>query len=37
LCKFKRIWEKKCCGFVLYAIEKVAKLTRKELKEKWSA
>jgi len=30
-----RVWEKKCCGFILYAIEKVAKLTRKELKEKW--
>jgi len=31
-----RAWEKKCCNFVLFAIEQVSKLVRKELKDKWS-
>jgi C_GCAxxG_C_C family probable redox protein len=31
-----RAWENKCCNFVLFAIEQVSKLTRKELKIKWS-
>lgn len=31
-----RAWEKICCHFVLFAIEQVYKLTKKELKEKWS-
>lgn len=32
-----RVWENKCCNFVLFAIEQVSKLTRKELKIKWSS
>jgi C_GCAxxG_C_C family probable redox protein len=31
----ENIWEKKCCNFVLSAIELVMKLTRKDLKTKW--
>jgi C_GCAxxG_C_C family probable redox protein len=31
-----RAWENKCCNFVLFAIEQVSKLTRKELKSNWS-
>jgi C_GCAxxG_C_C family probable redox protein len=31
----ENIWEKKCCNFVLSAIELVMKLTRKDLKAKW--
>jgi len=31
-----RTWEKKCCNFVLFAIEQVSKLVRKDLKAKWS-
>ena len=31
----ENIWEKKCCNFVLSAIELVMKLTRKDLKSKW--
>jgi len=31
-----RVWEKKCCNFVLFAIEQVSKLLRKDLKSKWS-
>ncbi|MFX0178147.1 MAG: C-GCAxxG-C-C family protein [Candidatus Hodarchaeota archaeon] len=30
-----RAWEKKCCKFVLFAIEQVYKLTKKELKDQW--
>ena len=29
------VWEKKCCDFVLFAIELVSKLTKKYLKNKW--
>lgn len=31
-----RTWENKCCNFVLFAVEQVSKLTRKELKSNWS-
>jgi len=31
-----RAWENKCCNFVLFAIEQVSKLTRNDLKAKWS-
>ncbi|MFX1378168.1 MAG: C-GCAxxG-C-C family protein [Promethearchaeota archaeon] len=31
-----RAWENKCCNFVLFAIEQVSKLTRKELNAKLS-
>lgn len=30
-----RLWEKKCCNFVSFAIDQVRKITRKELKNKW--
>ncbi|TFG00038.1 MAG: C_GCAxxG_C_C family protein [Promethearchaeota archaeon] len=30
-----KFWEKKCCDFVLFAIELVSKLTKKYLKNKW--
>ncbi|MFW9829684.1 MAG: C-GCAxxG-C-C family protein [Candidatus Thorarchaeota archaeon] len=30
-----RIWENKCCNFVLFAINQVSKLVRKDLKDKW--
>jgi hypothetical protein len=30
-----RVWENKCCNYVLFAIEQVFKLVRKDLKEKW--
>ncbi|MFW9818880.1 MAG: C-GCAxxG-C-C family protein [Candidatus Thorarchaeota archaeon] len=30
-----RAWENKCCNFVLFAVEQVSKLMRKDLKEKW--
>jgi C_GCAxxG_C_C family probable redox protein len=31
-----RAWENKCCNFVLFAVEQVSKLVRKDLKTKWS-
>jgi hypothetical protein len=33
--KKERIWDKKCCNFIYFAIELVSKLTRKSLKTKW--
>jgi len=30
-----RVWEKKCCSFVKFAVEQVSKLTRRELKSYW--
>jgi len=32
----ENIWQERCCNFVYYAIELVSKLTRKDLKTKWS-
>jgi C_GCAxxG_C_C family probable redox protein len=31
-----RAWKNKCCTFILFAIEQVSKLTRKDLKSNWS-
>lgn len=31
----ENIWEKKCCNYLLYTVELVSKVTRKELKNKW--
>ncbi|MEJ2250091.1 MAG: C-GCAxxG-C-C family protein [Candidatus Lokiarchaeota archaeon] len=31
-----RIWENKCCNLVLFTIDQVSKLMRKELKSKWT-
>ena len=31
-----RAWENKCCNFILFAVNKVSKITRKELKQNWS-
>jgi C_GCAxxG_C_C family probable redox protein len=31
-----RAWENKCCNFILFAVENVWKLTKKELRQKWS-
>ncbi|MHA1489681.1 MAG: C-GCAxxG-C-C family protein [Promethearchaeota archaeon] len=31
----ENLWERICCDYVLYAIELVSKLTRKDLKTKW--
>jgi C_GCAxxG_C_C family probable redox protein len=30
-----RAWENKCCNFILFAIDVVRKLTKKELKQNW--
>jgi C_GCAxxG_C_C family probable redox protein len=30
-----RAWENKCCNFILFAIEQVSKIVRKDLKQKW--
>ncbi len=30
-----RAWENKCCNFILFAVENVWKLTRKELRQHW--
>ena len=30
-----KIWAKNCCHYVVWAIDKVRKLTRKDLKNKW--
>ena len=31
-----RTWENKCIHFVMYAIDQARKLTRRELKSKWT-
>ncbi|MBY8984179.1 MAG: C_GCAxxG_C_C family protein [Candidatus Lokiarchaeota archaeon] len=31
-----RAWENKCCNFILFAVDQVAKITRKELRQLWS-
>ncbi len=31
-----RTWENKCCNFILFAVDQVSKVTRKELRELWS-
>jgi C_GCAxxG_C_C family probable redox protein len=30
-----RAWENKCCNFILFAVNKVSKITKKELKQNW--
>lgn len=30
-----RAWENRCCNFILFAIEQVSKIVRKDLKQKW--
>jgi C_GCAxxG_C_C family probable redox protein len=30
-----RAWENKCCNFILFAIDNVCKLTKRELKQNW--
>ncbi|MFX1456859.1 MAG: C-GCAxxG-C-C family protein [Promethearchaeota archaeon] len=30
-----RAWENKCCKFILYAIDQVAKINKKELRQHW--
>jgi len=30
-----RSWENKCCNFILFAVDKVSKITKKELKQNW--
>ncbi len=31
-----RTWENKCCNFILFAVDQVSKVTRKELRQLWS-
>ena len=31
-----RAWENKCCNFILFAVDQVSKVTRKELRQLWS-
>ena len=31
-----RAWENKCCNFILFAVDNVSKITKKELKQNWS-
>jgi len=31
-----RTWENKCCNFILFAVEQVFKVTRKELRQNWN-
>ncbi|MHA1987616.1 MAG: C-GCAxxG-C-C family protein [Promethearchaeota archaeon] len=31
-----RAWENKCCNLILFAVEQVSKITRKELRQFWS-
>lgn len=31
-----RAWDNKCCNFILFAVENVWKLTKKELRQNWS-
>jgi len=31
-----RAWENKCCNLILFAVEQVSKVTRKELRQLWS-
>ena len=30
-----RAWENKCCNFILFAVDQVSKITRKELRQLW--
>ena len=30
-----RAWENKCCNFILFAVDNVSKITKKELKQNW--
>ncbi|MHA2036688.1 MAG: C-GCAxxG-C-C family protein [Promethearchaeota archaeon] len=31
-----RAWENKCCNFILFAVDQISKITRKELRQLWS-
>ena len=31
-----RAWENKCCNFIIFAVDQVSKITRKELRQLWN-